>query len=86
MNSEDGKLYDNIVRAIEMAYNARAKQAHFAEITFLYGETIDIVSDRKDWCLNLMDAIEYFETVQEFEKCYMIKKLMEKINGNEQGE
>lgn len=80
INSPKEKLYNSIIQSIETALMHGDDTAHFAEITFLYGDVMDMGMEKRDWVENLDNALKYFEKQDMFEKCAMIVKLMERIN------
>ena len=75
------KIYKNIVCSIEMAHNSHQDVAHFAEVTFIYGDVIVLDAHRDQWIDNLTCAIKYYESdgIEDFERCQMIVKLIDKI-------
>ena len=82
LDADYGIIYRNIVSSIEMAHNSKEEVAHFAEITFLQGDVMALDSHRSDWIENLTCALRYYESekVEDFERCQMIVRLIERIN------
>jgi hypothetical protein len=79
-NCDHEVIYKNIVNSIELAHHAKEDIAHFAEITFVYGDTINLAAQRDDWLENLTCALRYYESNEQYEKCRKIVKLIDKIS------
>lgn len=73
-------IYKNIVNSIELAYRAGEDIAHFAEITFVYGDSITLDTHKEDWLENLTHALRYYESNEQYEKCRKIVVLIDKIS------
>ena len=72
-------IYSNILRCIEKGIMNNLDEVQFASISFDNGEQIDLECKREEYFQNLTNVIGYYERVEQFEKCAMVKKLQEKI-------
>lgn len=77
---EKAEMYEMIVQSIDQAY---AMGAIEAPVVVFYIEEedvyIDMISYRSDWQESLTLALNYYVTVEEYEKCARLKKLIEKL-------
>ena len=73
-------IYANIYRCIENGIMNNLDEVQFASVTFDNGEQIDLNCNRDEFYENLTHVRLYYEKVQEFEKCAIVKKLQEKLD------
>ena len=79
-NVDYDMIYSNIYRCVERGILNDLDEVQFASITFDNGEQIDLNCKREEYHQNLTNVIAYYESVENFERCAMIKKLQERIN------
>ena len=72
-------IYSNIYRCIEKGILQDLNKVHFASITFDNGEQIDLECNREEFKENLTNCMSYYEKVEKYERCAMVKKLMDKL-------
>jgi hypothetical protein len=72
-------IYANIYRCIERGILSNKDSVQFASITFDNGEQIDLECNREEYEENLTNCMRYYEKVEQYERCAMVKKLIEKI-------
>ena len=74
------EMYEMIVNGIDQAY---AMGADVADIVTFYIEDedvyIDMVSERNDWKKSLTLALDYYVSVEMYEKCVKLKALIERL-------
>ena len=73
-------IYANIYRCVEKGIMNNLDEVQFASITFDNGEQIDLNCDREEYHSNLTNIIAYYERVEDFERCAIVKKLQEKLD------
>lgn len=73
-------IYANIYRCVENGIMNDLDEVQFASITFDNGEQIDLNCNREEYYQNLTNVIAYYESVENFERCAIVKKLQERIN------
>ena len=72
-------IYSNILRCIEKGIMHNLDEVQFASIQFYDGEQIELECKREEYYTNLSNVIGYYERVEQFEKCALVKKLQERI-------
>ena len=73
-------IYANIYRCVENGIMNNLDEVQFASVTFDDGEQIDLNCEREEYNQNLTNVIAYYEKVEDFERCAIVKKLQEKLD------
>lgn len=81
VENEKEWMYNRIVNAIEQAYNDNKLEAVIFEAKIQESMSIIVMnSELGDWENSLKLAIKWYETLENYEKCSSISKLIENIN------
>ena len=73
-------IYANLYRCIEKGIMNNLDDVQFAAITFDNGEQIVLDCNKDEYYTNLTNIIGYYEKVEDFERCAIVKKLQEKLD------
>jgi hypothetical protein len=69
-------VYNRIIQAVEEGIITKRKQIRLFELN---GLNTYITSDRENWISGLIEAIKYFEKVENYEQCHKAKNLQETL-------
>ena len=72
-------IYNNIYRCIEKGILAGKQSVPFAHISFDNGEQIDLECGADEYEENLNNCMAYYEKVERYERCAMVKKLIDRL-------
>ena len=79
-DSDKTEVYQQLVSAIEHGNKTNQSIVNFAEVIGEDGEDQYVFEmNREDWPDTLESALEYFESVEEYEMCKMVTELMSEI-------
>ena len=80
LEEQNGEFYEIIWRSIDNAYASGRTSAYVAEIYLDKEKTyIDMISEEHEWVGSLTLAMNYYSSIEEYEICSRIKKLIEGI-------
>ena len=73
-------IYGNIFRCIEDGITNDLDEVQFASITFDNGEdSLEFACNREEYYGNLTNVMLYYERIENFERCAIVKKLQQKL-------
>ena len=75
-NDNEGLVYNRIVQAVEEGLVAHQSSIRLFELN---GTGVYFTSEIKDWKRGLEKAIDYFVSVEEYERCITCKQLLSKL-------
>ena len=78
-NPDYDLIYSNIYRCCEKGILQKLDKVQFASITFDSGEQIDLECTEDEYVQNLKNCMNHYENTEQFERCAMIKKLIERV-------
>lgn len=79
-------MYNRIVEAITEAYNLSQEYADILEAKI--SESMSIItmkSDRSEWITSLTLALKWYESVEKYEECIDLVKLIENVKDSDSG-
>lgn len=83
LESEKDKMYSIIWESINSTFKRGENSAYIVEIYLEEeGTYIDMISDEEDWIKSLNLALNYYISIEEYEKCAKLKKLIEEIQNS----
>lgn len=75
-NDNEGLVYNRIVQAVEEGLTTQQSSIRLFELN---GTGVYFTSESKDWKRGLEKAIDYFVSVEEYERCITCKQLLSKL-------
>ena len=80
LEENKGVLYDVIIKCIEESFITNTEIFEIAQVIIEEEESlVTFSSPKKNWLQSLDSALEYYEEVQEYEKCPKIVELKERL-------
>jgi len=82
LNNDKIRVFNTLVVGIETAIAQNSTRLFIKDMKIL-GDKLDIVAERLDWPITLKKAQDFFESIEDYEKCAKCKELIEYLKNNE---
>lgn len=75
------KIFNTLLTGIEVAIEQKSPRL-FVKGMQVMGDKLDVVAERGEWLMVIKKAIDFFESIEDYEKCAKCKSLSEYIKNN----
>lgn len=72
------EIFNQILSAIMEGQKAGSKSVYIKDIQVM-SETVDAVASREEWPTCIEKALDFFESIEEYESCQICKDLLSEI-------
>ena len=86
LRTEKHKFYNTLITEIETSWLNGEEISKIARAELDNGVRIIIDIPRKDWTNTLNKCIGYYETIEEYETCLRLQKLIKEIDASKLGD
>jgi len=78
------KIFNTLLLGVETAIDQKSARLFIKQLVVL-GNKLEVVAERTDWLEVLKKAQDFFESIEDYEKCAKCKALSEYLKNNELG-
>ncbi len=76
------RIFNTLLQGVETAIDQKSARLFIKQMVVL-GDKLDVVAERVDWPEVLKKAQDFFESIEDYEKCAKCKALTEYLKNNE---
>lgn len=76
------RIFNTLLLGIETAIDQKSARLFIKDMVVL-GDKLDVVVERADWEYTLKKAQDFFESLEDYEKCAKCKTLSDYLKNNE---
>jgi len=76
------RVFNTLVIGIETAIEQKSARLFIKGLSVL-GDNLDVVAEREEWPDVLQKAKDFFESIEDYEKCAKIKKIADFLKNTE---
>ncbi len=76
------RIFNTLLLGVETAIDQKSARLFIKQLVVL-GDKLDVVAERTDWPGVLQKAQDFFESIEDYEKCAKCKTLSEYLKNNE---
>jgi hypothetical protein len=75
------RVFNTLIDGIEIAIDQRSSRLYVKGLVVL-GDKLDVLAEREEWTVVLKKAQDFFESIEDYEKCAKCKNLADYIKNN----
>jgi hypothetical protein len=75
------RVFNTLILGIETAIEQKSARL-FVKGMLVLGDKLDVLAERSEWLMVLKKAQDFFESIEDYEKCAKCKDLAEYIKNN----
>jgi hypothetical protein len=82
LHNDKIRVFNTLLIGIETAIEQKSARLFIKDIKIM-GDNLDVVAERAEWPVTLKKAQDFFESIEDYEKCAKCKSLIEYLKNNE---
>jgi hypothetical protein len=82
LNNDKIRVFNTLIIGIETAIDQKSARLFIKDMKVM-GDSLDVVAERADWPVTLKKAQDFFESIEDYEKCAKCKSLIDYLKNND---